>query len=88
MKFSATATAFLILLSLSMTTQAAEKLPISSICIDADSGRTLAAEHENIQRPPASVIKLAMMMLVYLFLSLLTSAFMNWYNKRIALVER
>jgi general L-amino acid transport system permease protein len=30
----------------------------------------------------------AMMMLVYLFLSLLTSAFMNWYNKRIALVER
>ena len=30
----------------------------------------------------------AMMMLVYLVLSLLTSAFMNWYNKRIALVER
>jgi general L-amino acid transport system permease protein len=27
-------------------------------------------------------------MLVYLSLSLLTSAFMNWYNKRIALVER
>ena len=30
----------------------------------------------------------AMMMLVYLFFSLLTSAYMNWYNKRIALVER
>ncbi len=29
-----------------------------------------------------------MTMLVYLFLSLLTSALMNWYNKRIALVER
>ena len=27
-------------------------------------------------------------MVVYLSLSLLTSAFMNWYNKRIALVER
>jgi len=27
-------------------------------------------------------------MMVYLSLSLLTSAFMNWYNKRIALVER
>jgi ABC-type amino acid transport system permease subunit len=25
---------------------------------------------------------------VYLTLSLLTSAFMNWYNRRIALVER
>jgi general L-amino acid transport system permease protein len=30
----------------------------------------------------------AMIMLVYLFLSLSTSAFMNWYNKKIALVER
>ncbi len=30
----------------------------------------------------------AMIMIVYLFFSLLTSAFMNWYNKRIALVER
>jgi len=27
-------------------------------------------------------------MAVYLTISLLTSAFMNWYNKRIALVER
>jgi general L-amino acid transport system permease protein len=30
----------------------------------------------------------ALMMMVYLTLSLLTSAFMNWYNKRIKLVER
>ncbi|MFH2065043.1 MAG: amino acid ABC transporter permease [Pseudomonadota bacterium] len=30
----------------------------------------------------------AMIMIVYLFFSLITSAFMNWYNKRIALVER
>jgi len=30
----------------------------------------------------------AMMMIVYLTLSLLTSAFMNWYNKKTALVER
>lgn len=30
----------------------------------------------------------AMMMIVYLILSLLTSAFMNWYNKKTALVER
>jgi len=31
---------------------------------------------------------IAMMMVVYLFFSLTTSAFMNWYNKRMALVER
>ncbi|MFC1814173.1 amino acid ABC transporter permease [Thermodesulfobacteriota bacterium] len=30
----------------------------------------------------------AMMMVVYLFFSLTTSAFMNWYNKKVALVER
>ncbi|MCK4985405.1 MAG: ABC transporter permease subunit, partial [Desulfobacterales bacterium] len=30
----------------------------------------------------------AMIMLVYIFFSLSTSAFMNWYNKKIALVER
>jgi len=31
---------------------------------------------------------IAMMMVVYLFFSLTTSAFMNWYNKKMALVER
>jgi general L-amino acid transport system permease protein len=31
---------------------------------------------------------IAMTMAVYLTLSLLTSAFMNWYNRRMALVER
>lgn len=31
---------------------------------------------------------IAMTMLVYLVLSLVTSAFMNWYNARVALVER
>jgi general L-amino acid transport system permease protein len=30
----------------------------------------------------------ALMMVVYLFFSLSTSAFMNWYNKRVKLVER
>ncbi|MBU2623100.1 MAG: amino acid ABC transporter permease [Proteobacteria bacterium] len=31
---------------------------------------------------------ISMIMVVYLFFSLLTSLFMNWYNKKIALVER
>jgi general L-amino acid transport system permease protein len=31
---------------------------------------------------------IAIMMAVYLTISLLISAYMNWYNRRIALVER
>ena len=31
---------------------------------------------------------ISIFMIVYLSLSLLTSALMNWYNRRIALVER
>ncbi len=41
-----------------------------------------------INQTGQAVEGVAMMMVVYLTLSLLTSAFMNWYNKRIALVER
>jgi general L-amino acid transport system permease protein len=35
-----------------------------------------------------SIEGVALIMAVYLFFSLSTSAFMNWYNKRVALVER
>ena len=31
---------------------------------------------------------ISIIMLTYLSLSLLTSLFMNWYNKKVALVER
>ena len=31
---------------------------------------------------------IAILMAIYLTISLLTSAFMNWFNKRMALVER
>jgi len=35
-----------------------------------------------------SIEGVALIMVVYLFFSLSTSAFMNWYNKKVALVER
>ena len=38
--------------------------------------------------PGQAIEGVALMMIVYLTLSLLTSAFMNWYNKKMALVER
>jgi len=41
-----------------------------------------------INQTGQAVEGVAMMMLVYLTFSLLTSAFMNWYNKKIAIVER
>ncbi|MBM9603877.1 amino acid ABC transporter permease [Desulfopila inferna] len=41
-----------------------------------------------INQTGQAVEGVALMMLVYLTLSLLTSAFMNWYNKKIAIVER
>lgn len=41
-----------------------------------------------INQTGQAVEGVAMMMVVYLTFSLLTSAFMNWYNKRIKIVER
>jgi len=39
-------------------------LPESVICIDAVSGVTIAAQHPDTRRPPASMIKLMMMLMV------------------------
>lgn len=41
-----------------------------------------------INQTGQAVEGVALMMIVYLTLSLLTSAYMNWYNKKIAIVER
>jgi general L-amino acid transport system permease protein len=41
-----------------------------------------------INQTGQAVEGVALMMLVYLTFSLSTSAFMNWYNKRIAIIER
>ncbi len=41
-----------------------------------------------INQTGQAVEGVALMMIVYLTISLLTSAYMNWYNKKIAIVER
>ncbi len=41
-----------------------------------------------INQTGQAVEGVALMMIVYLTFSLLTSAFMNWYNKKIAIIER
>lgn len=42
----------------------AESPPVSAICIDADSGAVLASDKQHIPRPPASTIKIMLMLLV------------------------
>jgi general L-amino acid transport system permease protein len=41
-----------------------------------------------INQTGQAVEGVALMMMVYLTISLITSAFMNWYNKKIAIIER
>ena len=47
------------------------------------AGRAIAEGQDR-----SALMGVALMMLVYLTFSLLTSAFMNWYNKKIKIVER
>jgi general L-amino acid transport system permease protein len=41
-----------------------------------------------INQSGRAVEMISLVMLSYLIMSLLTSAFMNWYNQRVSLVER
>lgn len=46
------------------TTSQPLNLPISTICVDADSGVIISESNADVQRPPASMIKLMLMLLV------------------------
>jgi general L-amino acid transport system permease protein len=48
----------------------------------------VSVANTTINQTGQAIEGVAMIMIVYLCFSLLTSACMNWYNKRIALVER
>jgi general L-amino acid transport system permease protein len=48
----------------------------------------VAVTNTTINQTGQAIEGVALIMLVYLFFSLSTSLFMNWYNKRMALVER
>ena len=48
----------------------------------------VSVANTTINQTGQAIEGIAMIMVVYLFFSLSTSAFMNWYNKRTALVER
>lgn len=72
--------------------------PLTSQMLNLTKNSTLAVAigypdfvsvaNTTINQTGQAIEGIAMIMVVYLFFSLVTSAFMNWYNKKIALVER
>jgi general L-amino acid transport system permease protein len=72
--------------------------PLTSQMLNLTKNSTLAVAigfpdfvsvaNTTINQTGQAIEGVGLIMVVYLFFSLSTSAFMNWYNKRVALVER
>ena len=60
----------------------------SSLAVAIGFPDFVSVANTTINQTGQAIEGVAMIMVVYLFFSLSTSAFMNWYNKRTALVER
>ena len=60
----------------------------SSLAVAIGFPDFVSVANTTINQTGQSIEGVALIMLCYLTFSLLTSAFMNWYNKRIALIER
>ena len=71
-----------------LTSQMLNLLKNSSLAIAIGFSDFVAVTNTTINQTGQAIEGVAMIMLVFLFFSLSTSLFMNWYNKKIALVER
>ena len=71
-----------------LTSQMLNLTKNSSLAVAIGYPDFVAVAGTSINQTGQAIEGVAMIMLVYLTFSLSTSAFMNWYNKRIALVER
>lgn len=60
----------------------------SSLALAIGYTDVVAVANITLNQTGQAIESIALIMAVYLFLSLVTSAFMNWYNKKVALVER
>jgi general L-amino acid transport system permease protein len=60
----------------------------SSLAIAIGYADFVAVTNTTINQTGQAIEGVALIMVVYLFFSLSTSLFMNWYNKRTAMVER
>jgi len=71
-----------------LTSQMLNLTKNSSLAIAIGFADFVAVANTTINQTGQAIEGVALIMLVYLFFSLSTSLFMNWYNKKMALVER
>jgi general L-amino acid transport system permease protein len=71
-----------------LTSQMLNLTKNSSLAVAIGYPDFVSVANTTINQTGQAIEGVALIMAVYLFFSLLTSAFMNWYNKKIALVER
>ena len=71
-----------------LTSQMLNLTKNSSLAVAIGYPDFVAVTNTTINQTGQAIEGVAMIMTVYLVISLVTSAFMNWYNKRTALVER
>jgi len=71
-----------------LTSQMLNLIKNSSLAVAIGFPDFVSVANTTINQTGQAIEGVALIMLVYLIFSLLTSAFMNWYNKKAALVER
>ncbi|SDZ93205.1 general L-amino acid transport system permease protein [Desulfuromusa kysingii] len=71
-----------------LTSQMLNLTKNSSLAVAIGYADFVAVANTTINQTGQAIEGVALIMVVYLFFSLSTSIFMNWYNKRMALVER
>ncbi len=71
-----------------LTSQMLNLTKNSSLAVAIGYPDFVSVANTTINQTGQSIEGVALIMTVYLFFSLTTSAFMNWYNRRVALVER
>jgi general L-amino acid transport system permease protein len=71
-----------------LTSQMLNLTKNSSLAVAIGFPDFVSVANTTINQTGQSIEGVALIMAVYLIFSLSTSAFMNWYNKRVALVER
>jgi general L-amino acid transport system permease protein len=71
-----------------LTSQMLNLTKNSSLAVAIGYPDLVSVANTTINQTGQAIEGVLMIMLVYLIFSLVTSAFMNWYNKKMALVER
>ncbi len=71
-----------------LTSQMLNLTKNSSLAVAIGYPDFVSVANTTMNQTGQSIEGVALIMVVYLFFSLSTSAFMNWYNKKVALVER